>query len=498
MSIFKKSTILFVLLLISTLTESCDYLNNTTMTQTTTIQETTTEELLEVSFDSLGGNTVDSIFTTNGSSITLPEATREGYTFIGWFTGEEVNDTQFTELSVVTRDITLYAKWVVSDILYGGSSDEAYYDVIVDSDGYIISVGYSSSSDGDIVNGKYGLGDAIITKHDLDGNLIWYKILGGNSSDEFHSVIQDSDGNYIAIGSSHSDDGDFLNKNYGGNDAIMVKFSSDGEVLWINHYGGSEGDHFYDIAEDSDGNYIIVGETYSLDHDIIYGINDLVGPLVMKIDNDGDIVWYKMIGESLVINSVVVDEYDGIFIVGYNNNETRDGYFAKLDSNGSFVWEKSFDLTLDEMLVSIALLPDGNFVVAGVLENTTDTYEGLFVKFDSSGDVVWSKRVESKGYGVIYSITSDRNGNIIGVGYDSDDTWDESSNNGYDGWLVKLDSLGEVILEMHFGGTKDDLLLSAISTDDYIICVGSSFSDDINLLDNHQGNADAWINVFVE
>ena len=35
----------------------------------------------------------------------------EGLTFLRWFTGYGMNDTEFIMLSVVTKSITLYAKW---------------------------------------------------------------------------------------------------------------------------------------------------------------------------------------------------------------------------------------------------------------------------------------------------------------------------------------------------------------------------------------------------
>ncbi|HKL94986.1 MAG TPA: InlB B-repeat-containing protein, partial [Haploplasma sp.] len=65
-----------------------------------------------VSFNTNGGSYIAPLTgVTYGSMIELPFPTKEGYGFKGWFTGNTVNDGQFTNLSMVTSDLTLYAKW---------------------------------------------------------------------------------------------------------------------------------------------------------------------------------------------------------------------------------------------------------------------------------------------------------------------------------------------------------------------------------------------------
>ena len=62
-----------------------------------------------VTFDSNGGSTVESIEVENGKKITKPiDPTKEGYTFLGWFLGDE--EWSFVGY-VVTENMTLVAKW---------------------------------------------------------------------------------------------------------------------------------------------------------------------------------------------------------------------------------------------------------------------------------------------------------------------------------------------------------------------------------------------------
>lgn len=50
---------------------------------------------------------------SKGDSIDLPIPTKDGYVFIGWFTGTTVNDIQFNSYLPITKNTTLYAEWEV-------------------------------------------------------------------------------------------------------------------------------------------------------------------------------------------------------------------------------------------------------------------------------------------------------------------------------------------------------------------------------------------------
>ena len=44
-------------------------------------------------------------------AFSLPTPTKEGKTFLGWYTGWDINDGVVTNASSITHDMTLYAKW---------------------------------------------------------------------------------------------------------------------------------------------------------------------------------------------------------------------------------------------------------------------------------------------------------------------------------------------------------------------------------------------------
>lgn len=70
-----------------------------------------------VTFDATGGTTsISHIKVASGSVIgALPEATKDGYTFLGWYT-HITEGTQITSATVITGDITVYARWLIGEV----------------------------------------------------------------------------------------------------------------------------------------------------------------------------------------------------------------------------------------------------------------------------------------------------------------------------------------------------------------------------------------------
>ena len=67
----------------------------------------------------IDGKTTYSEQIAKGSNITLPIPEKFGYEFIGWYTGDSVNDGQFYNDTCVSKDIVLTAKWqVATDVYY--------------------------------------------------------------------------------------------------------------------------------------------------------------------------------------------------------------------------------------------------------------------------------------------------------------------------------------------------------------------------------------------
>lgn len=99
------------------------------------------EDAVTVVFDSQGGSALESMQTTVGGTILLPEnPAKPGYAFKGWYTEPDGEGTLFYIDTPVSKDITVYANWaeIPTGIIDEQPSDN-FYEVFVrafcDSDG---------------------------------------------------------------------------------------------------------------------------------------------------------------------------------------------------------------------------------------------------------------------------------------------------------------------------------------------------------------------------
>jgi hypothetical protein len=113
--------------------------------------------------------------------------------------------------------------------------------------GYIL-IGYTES---------FGFGtDVYVVKTDSQGNEMWSKNFGGNNYDHGQSGQQTIDNGYIIVGMANS-------FGAGNLDVYLIKTDGLGNEILSRTFGGSNEDRGVSVIQINDGNYIIVGYTYS-------------------------------------------------------------------------------------------------------------------------------------------------------------------------------------------------------------------------------------------
>jgi hypothetical protein len=142
----------------------------------------------------------------------------------------------------------------------GGSNSDIAFDIQQTTDEGFIVVGYTQSSDGDVTGILAGTSDYWIVKLTSVGTIEWQKMIGGIRSGWAKSVQQTSDGGYIVAGESILAGGVI-------NDALIVKLSDIGAIVWQKRMGGNSGASAQSIRQTLDGGYIIAGSSTSTDGD---------------------------------------------------------------------------------------------------------------------------------------------------------------------------------------------------------------------------------------
>lgn len=191
--------------------------------------------------------------------------------------------------------------------------------------------------------------DLYLAKFDFDGNLLWAKSSGGTGSDNFTKLTRDENGNLLIIASFKSPVITFgssivTNSNSNYDDAILLKYDTNGNELWAKSVSGSINDHMNDIATDSDGNIFIVGsfesDTLHLDTKIVtnvemavYNYKDI---FIVKYNAAGSVLWAKNAGGMNSDFGSFITTNDYIYVSGnYNSDELQIGNFH-LTNNSDF------------------------------------------------------------------------------------------------------------------------------------------------------------------
>lgn len=167
----------------------------------------------KVTFDSKGGNSVDTQTIEEGKTATKPtDPTRKGYAFRGWFTDKDLTKS-FNFNTTITADTTLYAKW-----------EEDKPVVPVKQSLYISNIEY---------NGRYVSGKVTADGEPVYKATVTLKIDGSKTS---KAKETDINGNFTI------DLGDYYN------------------YYW-NDYYYRNGDRYYngyEVRRDSDGDYYYI------------------------------------------------------------------------------------------------------------------------------------------------------------------------------------------------------------------------------------------------
>ncbi len=157
-----------------------------------------------------------------------------------------------------------------------GTGIESFNGITLASDGCIVVVGRSNSSDissatsffaGDLAaRGGY---DAYIVKLDPSLKVRFAKAFRGQNDDRLSAVVENEKGNFIAVGYTNSSSRDLKGvTTRGGDDMVIACFDKNGDLLWARAFGGTKDDSAEAICLGSDGGYVIAGRTLSNDVDL--------------------------------------------------------------------------------------------------------------------------------------------------------------------------------------------------------------------------------------
>lgn len=344
------------------------------------------------------------------------------------------------------------------------------------------------------------------------------KTYGGSKNDSAQSVTATTDGGYIILGHTQSNDNDITDKQDESFDYWILKFDANDQLQWQKTYGGSLDDRGNDIIETSDGGYAILGYSFS-NNDNVSNNAGLQDYWIVKLNTSGNILWEKSFGYQGADSGISLIETNdqGFLITGIldvtasggegntqrtaNRHAGGDYWALKLDISGNLEWSRYFGGNFTDTPYGVVQTEDNGFIIAGSSDSEdTDisgnigTYDFWVIKISSSGDFVWEKSFGGSQIDEARAIIKSGDGNYIIAGDTRSNDNDVSQNKGAaDLWLIKISPTGNLIWEKTIGGSNFDVARAIEnSQNNGFIISGSSRSSDIDVSEN-KGQNDAWI-----
>jgi len=265
--------------------------------------------------------------------------------------------------------------------------------------------------------------------------------------DHVYSVLIDSNENILASGNTK----DYFQQT---SSASILKTNTNGNLLWykLYAYAPTTNNVTASLLLPND-NYVIAGNM----SDSAWSDNS---SFIFRADSNGNLIWSKIYSFNLpniYLNSL--SNYDGSIYAGgtVNNSPTgtlQDFFFTKLDYNGSVVWSKYLNDTLNNVLHDYSVTRDGEIIFTGdrTIDNFPVNTDIYFGKLDSTGQLLWSKQILLPGY----EGNRSRIRETIDGGY-MIFTYTQSLGFGtFDFLILKTDSIGNVIWSKVIGTINDE------------------------------------------
>ncbi|EFA74502.1 hypothetical protein CRD_00032 [Raphidiopsis brookii D9] len=321
----------------------------------------------------------------------------------------------------------------------------------------------TTGSDGSIYVANEG---GFITKNKPeDGTQVWKKNLGTSSYDILsRAITTGSDGSiYVVGGTRESGSSNAVIPKY---DAVIAKYSSDGNLVWRRSLGTTGGDDFaYAVVLGSDGSIYAAGSTQgNLNSENYNGDSSgLSGDaFITKYTSDGTRVWTRLLGTSSsdIATSLAVDSFGYVYVSGatdgnldgQTNNGLFDAFLSKYDPGGTKIWTKLLGDDKDNF--GLASTSSNNSIYVGGFTGTysrnfsspssddlirIQSSDRFISKYNVDGTQSWINTLVTPSNDFVRTLNTGKDGSIyVGGGTDGNLDGQNKSGSGYDAFISKF------------------------------------------------------------
>ena len=410
----------------------------------------------------------------------------------------------------------------------GGNNLDFFRKALINGDGYLLCGQSQSNISGDkTVNGFGGLSHTWIVKINQSGEIQWQKAYGGSISESNYDVLKTNDNGFLISNTSSSNiSGNKTENSRGEGDYWLVKIDELGNIEWQKTIGGSGSEFDMMAIPCIDSGYFVGGSSRSPisgeKTENFRGFSALNADFwILKLDENRNIEWQRTIGgEDEDLFKTVCQTNDGGFLIGgrsrsnigfekseNSRGNSHDFWILKLNPQGDIEWQKTIGSTDTDLLSDILITPENDILIGGtsaglISGDKTVASNGLsdfwVLKLNSIGDILWQKSIGGNDQESLNRITLTIDGYYLLSGSsNSSISGDKTSNSRglNDYWVVLIDTDGNIIGQKTIGGSQSDGNTNIVETPDggYFVA-GSSFSGiSGEKTEASRGQSDYWV-----
>lgn len=343
-----------------------------------------------------------------------------------------ISSTFFNQGVIASFDASGGPLWTETYTGDYGNND-APNSMVVDNNGNILISAESVNK-----NNSY---DYLTLKYDDNGNNIWAKRYESSADTSYRSplIASDNAGNVFVTGYKQ-----FRSNNQLYSDFLTVKYDANGNLQWSKLYHDNDQNLPVSIQTDNNGDVIILGYWQS-NGNFIHHI------ILVKYSSSGQLLWDNDVNQDIYRPVGLQVDSNGNSYVASQSAITHPDSSTNLDYNllkfspaGSLIWSETYNdsLNLQDYITSLILGRDNSIYVTGYI-NTYTKQKSLTIKYDASGQELWSALYdslgtsESQGQGNhAKALGQDSSGNVYVTGYFNNGSYDTGI------FLLKYDESG--------------------------------------------------------
>jgi len=329
---------------------------------------------------------------------------------------------------------------------WGGSSRE-YARAMILCHGYLYITGSTES----VGAGKR---DIFLLKYTRDGSLIWNRTWGGESYDMGRAIATDGRHIYVAGLSYIGDE----------SKAVLLKYDGEGRLLWSRLWGPPDGAIGRAVAVDRRGDIYVAGYIGG----VARGYSRI---FLLKYTSDGELLWNRTWGETGGDHCWAIAIDDGVYLSGTTTPSPyrTEMLLIKFSFDGDLLWVKSWGAGVQNYGWALTA-SRGRIYQVGFTQNVQGDADVALLCYDRAGNLlhisIWGGAGEDYGWAVAAA------GPYL---YIAGHTYRREPYERNDALIIKCTRRGELLWNRTWGGMGSDIARAVVIDGDHIYITGITY-----------------------